>query len=164
MSDLVLMKNIGQLVTPRLAAFSALTAGGSGDNVLVKGVALDRTALGNALSCVVQVATRAVLAATATLSVGGCRLQHGNTPVDGDFVDFATVTVASLTGASGGSTETGLSLGEIDLTMARRYVRLVYTPDLSASGTDTAQVAALVVFAGQDRVASVGHATPVTAY
>ena len=48
--------------------------------------------------------------------------------------------------------------------MARRYVRLVYTPDLSASGTDTAQVAAVVVFAGQDRVASVGHATPATAY
>lgn len=163
MSDIVLLKNVGQLVTPKLAAFSILTAGGTGDNTLVKGTTLDRAALGLALSCVVQVASRAVLAASATLAVTA-KLQHSATTTDGDFTDFATVTVAGLTGGAGGTTETGLSLGEIDLTMAKRYVRVTYTPDLSAASTDTAQVAALVVFAGQDRVASVGHTTPSTTY
>ena len=41
MSDMVLQKNLAQLITPRLAsAFTNVTAGGAGNNVAVTGLTL----------------------------------------------------------------------------------------------------------------------------
>ena len=71
----------------------------------------------------------------------------GAADVSTDYLSaLASTTIA--TGESGGSTETGAySLG-IDTTMCKRYVRVQWTPNLSASGTDTFKIVPLYVQTG----------------
>ena len=68
----------------------------------------------------------------------------------------ATLTSVSATtyatGATGGSTETGTIEINVSLRGARRYVRVNFTPDLSAANTDTAALSAVIVFGGAERL------------
>ena len=64
-----------------------------------------------------------------------------------DFGDaLASVTVA--TGPSGGGTRTGVIELDFDLSGADRYTRLQFTPNLSASATDVAELSAVYILAG----------------
>lgn len=152
-----LTNDIGHLITGvRAAAVTSATAGGSGDNTLVTGTVIDllSTTLfpqGRPKSCKVLLPYTTTLASAETLTLGSVLLEHSS-----DNSTFATLgTVASgtvSTGGSGGTTNTGIYQGlSVNLEGANRYVRIKFTPNLSASGTDTAQIAAVAVFGGFPR-------------
>lgn len=143
--------NIDAFIGAAPASDSAsATAGGTGDNTLVTGLAIDRFAKSNPLSVSFVARYKAVLAAAATLSLGW----SVETAIDSAFtapVVLATGASAVIdTGASGGSTQRGVFRIPCDLAGALQYVRLKFTPDLSASGTDTAEISVVAVLGGQD--------------
>ncbi len=54
-----------------------------------------------------------------------------------------------LTGPSGGAAQRATKEIDVDLSGFNRYVRVKFTPDMSATGTDTAELAAVAILAGQ---------------
>jgi hypothetical protein len=154
MSDIVLQKNVAALGSlRRLSDQAALTAGGSGDATTVTGITIDRQAFGNGSmpdSAELAVLFAATLASGATLSV---TFDVQDSADNSSFTDYATTAaIVAATGPSGGGTVKGQVTQGFNLKGARRYVRLTYLPDLSASGTDTATVIATGFFAGFDRL------------
>ena len=67
-----------------------------------------------------------------------------------DYGDAVAATVVA-TGETGGSTETGVAVATFDVSGANRYIRLQFTPNASASGTDTAAIQAVAILGGQKR-------------
>lgn len=147
------IRSIGDLIAVhRAAANTAATAGGSGDNTEVVGVILDRAAMGYPQSCVVAVPFTATLAAAATLSIAW-DIDSGNASnLSGSEVLDSAATQVVATGPSGGGTVTGTFEANVSLAGAGRYVRLNFTPNLSAANTDTAALSAVMVFGGADRL------------
>lgn len=146
----VYMTDIGSLVSEKIgSAFASATAGGTGDNTAVTGTSIDRAAIGNPLCAEVAVLYSATLAATKTLTLKTVKIEDS---ADGStWADYATFDDAVVaTGATGGSTEAGAAAYKVNLSGARRYVRVDFTPDLSATGTDTASAVAAWVFGGFD--------------
>ncbi|NFV80004.1 hypothetical protein [Magnetospirillum aberrantis] len=135
------------------AAHASATAGGTGDNTEVTGVTIDLQGLGNRFGSVAFVfAATATLAATKTLTVAA-EIETGDASDMSDAADLVTSsTVLTLTGATGGSTETGTAKLGVSLEYAKRYIRIKYTPNLSATGTDTAAVQAVAIFGGAERL------------
>lgn len=149
----VKIRSIGDLIAVRRAAANtAVTAGGGGDAAAVTGVVIDRAELGWPQSCVLAIPFTATLAAAATLSVAYA-LQEGNAS---NLSDAATLQSAAAqvvaTGPGGGGTVTGTLEVNASLAGAGRYVRLNFTPDLSAANTDTAALSAVIVFGAAERV------------
>ena len=145
--------NIDAYIGAAPAADSAsLTAGGTGDNTLVTGLAIDRFAQGYPLSASFVLRYKAVLAAAATISLA----YSIETAVDSAFTAPVVLQTAASavvdTGAAGGSTQRGVFRIPVNLEGALQYVRLKFTPDLSAANTDTAEVSAVAVLGGQDRL------------
>jgi len=121
-------------------ASTAVTAGGTGDDVEIVGSTLDRLALPKAESVVFEIPCKAILAATKTLVVTGKIQDSAN---GSDWTDLvASGTLLTLTGGAGGSTEYGVARLGVDLSQARRYVHVCATPNLSATATDTAEIGA----------------------
>ena len=152
--NIVIQRDIQALLTAKIASvFDSATAGGTGDNTAVLGTAIDRLAMaGVALNAEIILAFSAVLAATATLTLKTVKVQDS---ADGStWADFATFTDPGVvaTGPTGGGTVAGVVKFGVNLGSARRFVRVDYTPDLSASGTDTCQVLAVLNFGGFDRL------------
>lgn len=122
-----------------------IVAGGAGDNTEVDCAYVDRRAFAS---------LKAVIAYTATLQAGETLKIAANLQDDADGVgmgtDFgdalASTTIA--TGPSGGGTRTGVIELDFDLSGANRYTRLQFTPNLSASGTDVAELSAVYILAG----------------
>ena len=122
-----------------------IVAGGSGDNTEVDCAYVDRRGFAS---------LKAVIAYTATLQVGETLKIAANLQDDADGVgvgtDFgdalASTTVA--TGPGGGGTRTGVIELDFDLSGADRYARLQFTPNLSASATDVAELSAVYILAG----------------
>jgi hypothetical protein len=138
-----------EIAVRRAAANTAVTAGGGGDNSAVTGVIIDRASLGWAESLVVAIPFTTTLAAAQTLSVNWT-LQHGE---DSGLSDAATLaTSGAAVVATGAGTVAGQVEGGVSLRGARRYVRLNFTPDLSAGSTDTAALSAVLVFGGANRL------------
>lgn len=153
--------NIGGWIdTARAVDSLTWTAGGSGDNTAITGQVTDRTALGaggkaTALSASITISWKAVQAISNTLTLKSIKLQHGSLANGSDMADlfnsgntssFADVVVDT---GSGGTDRGRLKL-DVDLASAKQYIRLVFTPDLSAANTDTGQVEAQFVFGGDD--------------
>lgn len=131
----------------------AVTAGGAGDATESNGVWVDREAeaSGMAMSAKLIIAYEAVLADTKSLSLA-VNIQDDAAGDGGDPADFGTAYANTvIVTSSGGTTERGTVELDFDLSAARRYVRSQVTPDLSASGTDTAQIVATWVFFGAPR-------------
>jgi len=127
-------------------AVTAATAGGSGDATEVNGVTLDTAALSARPNSVLFVVdAKATLAATKSLTI------TANLQDSADGSNWADITdpavILTLTSAAGG-TEVGVGTLGYDLSRARRYVRIQATPDLSATGTDTASICGVAVFGG----------------
>lgn len=142
-------KNIGAAIKTVFAAGPTnLTAAGAGDNTLVNGAGIDLQALGLPQSAVLAFPFKGVLASAATLSLAYAVQDSADNT---NFTNLAgNVTSAAIsTGGSGGTTNTGVIELDVALDGARRYIRAAYTPDLSAGGTDTANVMAVFVFGGQ---------------
>mgnify|MGYP000246303203 CR=1 FL=1 len=126
---------------------TAVTAGGTGDATEIDGASIDTTALGvKAQSVLFSIPCRAVLGATQTLTVIGNLQDSADNSTWADINDSATLL--TLTGGSGGTTETGVARMGFDLTRARRYVRCQVTPDLNRANTDTAVIGAGVATFG----------------
>lgn len=139
----ILQTDIGSVITNRLAAFAAITAGGAGDGAAVNGVAIDRGALGLPGSALVAIFHQATLAAGQTLSVGAVKVQDS---ADGaSWADFAALPAPGVVATATGG---GQTIAKVCLTGARRYVRLVFTADLSAANTDTATLVGAWTFGG----------------
>ncbi|MFP1646112.1 hypothetical protein [Pontitalea aquivivens] len=147
------IRSIGDLVAVRRAAANtAVTAGGAGDNTEVAGVILDRAAIGFPQSAVVAIPFTATLAAGATLSIAW-DIDEGNNSGLSDAEVLASAAAAVVaTGPVGGGTVSGTFEANVPLSGAGRYVRLNFTPNLSAANTDTAALSAVVVFGGMDRL------------
>lgn len=135
----------------RLSAHAAGTAGGSGDNTAVTGSTIDRMSGGSlAGSAALAIVGETTLAAAATLSLAWT-LQHS---ADGsNWATYASSTNAVIsTGATGGSTNLIELEIPVDLNSANRFVRLNFTPDLSAANTDTFALRAVGFLSGYDRL------------
>lgn len=132
------------------AAYATATAAGTGDNTATEGASIDPAALPCRFESVAfLLAATATLAATKTLTVSA-KIEHY---VDGAWADLvAATTVLTLTGAAGGSTETGAGKIGVSLEYAEGPVRVSFTPNLSATATDTAAVQVLAVFGGAERM------------
>lgn len=131
---------------------STATAGGSGDNTLVTGLVIDRFALGLPLSAAFLLRYKAVLAQAATLSIA-YSIETDDASNFPAAVTLQSATTAVVdTGATGGSTQRGIFRIPVDLAGAKQYIRLKYTPDLSASGTDTFEGSAIAVLGGQENL------------
>jgi len=147
------LRDIGSLVSVRRAAANtAVTAGGAGDNALVTGVIIDRAALGWPESAVLAIPFTATLGASETLTIGYI-VQEGNNSGLSDQQTLRTASPAVVTsGPGGGGTVTGTFEIDLNLRSAGRYVRANWTPDLSRANTDTAALAAVMVFGGANRL------------
>jgi hypothetical protein len=131
------------------------TAAGSGDNTEVDGAVIDRkhpTEGGLAMSAKLMLPFTTTLGGAETLKFA-VQVQSGALADGSDMADYGTgiATTTVATGDSGGSTETGVAEVDIDLSGAGRYVRVQPTPNLSASGTDTAEWAAIMALFGDSR-------------
>ncbi len=152
MKTTALGRDDAALLTPAYAApETAVTAGGAGDNTEVTTAALDlRDQFGTTryTSLTLLLAASATLTASQSLALKAVRFQHSD---DGTtWVDVAAgVVLATITGTGAvtGAAKLGCNLVE-----AKRFVRAKYTPDLSASGTDTAKVGAAFVLSGPSRI------------
>lgn len=140
----ILQTDIGSVITARAgSAVAALTAGGAGDAAAVNGLAIDRQALGLPASALVTLLFTAALGAGKTLSITAFKIQDSG---DGaSWADFTAFTTPGVVATASGS---GQTVAKVCLTGARRYVRIVFQPDLSAADTDTATVAAHWTFGG----------------
>lgn len=148
------------------AAYTLATAGGGGDNTAVTGTTLNRRSLYQNGSlgtlttnlphyAVFAIAYEAILAAAATLTIKDVLVEHST---DGsNWTTFASQAATPRpngwpaagvvdTGGAGGSTQRGVVKFGISLIGANQYVRMKFTPDLSAANTDTAKLMLVVEF------------------
>lgn len=137
----------------RAAGNNTALAAGTGDATEVNGAWIDRkSAQGIALSAKLVIEFTTTLAGTKTLGFG-VNFQDA-TDISGagaaDYGDVYARRVAA-TGGSGGSTETDTFELDVDLGGARQFIRAQITPDLDASGTDTAAWSAIYMLYGDQR-------------
>lgn len=151
MADIVSIKNVGAYLTPRIgSAFASATAGGAGNSVAVNGVVIDRFTINTPRSAKLSVYYSATLGANKTFGLSSLAVQDsadGNTWAAYYSAPAAPGTVATDSGA--GSTVSGQVSLDVDLNMAREFVRAVYTPVLNATSIDTATTLAVFVFGGE---------------
>ncbi|BCH33130.1 hypothetical protein MesoLjLc_50600 [Mesorhizobium sp. L-8-10] len=130
------------------------TAGGSGDATEVNGDWVDRelASVGRALSAKLVIAFTAALGQDETLTFA-MNFQDATSLAGAGAADFSDAVTATTvaTGDSGGSTETGTFEVDIDLSGAKQFIRTQVTPNLSASGTDTCEWSAILMFYGDHR-------------
>lgn len=141
------LKNAGAWAKALFGAINkTATAGGAGDNTAVNGGWIDRLEFH---SLKVAIGYTAALGEGNTLRFAG-QLQHNSSPEDTGAASFgaAIPTTLAATGAAGGSTETGTVEADYDLTMAKRYIRFVATPDLNRANTDTTEWAMVYLLMG----------------
>ncbi len=139
--------NIGSYLAVKRASDNAsATAAGSGDATEVTGSGIDRSAIGMPVSAILAVSYKTVLAAAKTLSVAAA---IDDSPDGTTWTVYTSAANAVLeTAGTGALTARGVLELSADLQKANRYVRARFTPDLSATGTDTAELAAAFVFGG----------------
>lgn len=150
MADMVTQHNIGGYGSLRtLSAVSSAVAGGAGNGTQVSGIVLDRQGFGISgmpETAVVGIVYTAALAAGKTLSIA---YDIQTSPDGTNWTPFASASAAVVaTGPTGGGTMNGELNVPLDLTGAQRYLQVLYTPDLSATSTDTAETVAVGFFAG----------------
>jgi hypothetical protein len=130
---------------------ASAVAGGAGNNTLVTGLALDRAVLSYPLSASFAVRYKAALGAGNTISLSASVETAADSAFATGTTVLATFPVAVVdTGAAGGSTQRGVVRFPVDLAGSQEFVRVKFTPVLSAANTDTAELAAIAILGGQD--------------
>jgi len=156
--NFALGRDLAQLVdiVPALA-HTNVTAGGSGDATDANGVSIDQAAAGRQKAeCITfVVVAEATLASAQTLS-NAIRVQDSaNGSSWADVVDprvpSATFSTAA-TSAAGVATNQTVAKLSVPTEYLRQYVRVVATPNLSASGTDTARLQGVAILSGLAKV------------
>lgn len=153
MADMVSIKNVAATVTGRLAsAFpGAAAAGQASNNAAVNGSVLQRSTMRTPRSIAVTLAWSATLGANNTFGFTALKLQDSADGVT--FADYAVLTPPGTvaTGPAGGGAVSGATTMGVGLAGARDYLRVVYTPSLSAAAADTANALAVAIFSVADR-------------
>lgn len=151
MSDFVVQRDVQALLTAKLASgFASATAGGAGNGVVVTGPSIDRLASGSIpLNAEIMLAYSTTLAATKTLAFTAVSIQDSADNVT--FAAYQAFTDPGVVG-TGAGTLTGVLKLSAALGSARRFIRLLFTPTLSNTATDTASAVALLNLAGFDRI------------
>lgn len=171
MNPLVMAKDLANMIIPVAATgHVSATAGGTGNNTAVTGLTIDRqalqpygaaTAIDNAtpIGAVFLLHYEAALGSGDTLSINAVKVEHSadgstwSTYADQSAVasdinyDWPAAGVVD-TGAAGGSTQRGVVAFGTNLQGAMRYVRFDFTPDLSATSTDTASISVSAALTG----------------
>lgn len=138
----MLVDNQAKKLLPKFVGFSDAVAGGSGDNTAVENSAgIDTAGYSSAL---IVVSGSTTLAEDETLAV---TVSTDDSADNSTFADKETLATAVTyaTGDTGGSTETGAVAYAIDLDSYERYLKVSFTPNLSASGTDTSDLNCVVI-------------------
>jgi hypothetical protein len=172
-NELLIAKDLESIINPAISSvYSTATAGGTGDNTEVVGATIDRlTLVRNTVALtgavpiggVFMIYYEAVLQATYTLTIKNALVEDSadgstwatvfdQTGVAGPIPPAWPAAGVVDTGATGGSTQRGVMFFGTDLRKCRRYVRFDFTPDLSASGTDTLKTVGIAVLSGFDEV------------
>jgi hypothetical protein len=174
-NPLITGKNLDSItLSVAASAYVASTAGGSGDNTLVTGLTIDRLNLTpngakgtipnvSPFGAMFLVSYEAALAAAATLSIVAAKVEDSADGTTWATIYDITGSAAPVpptwpaagvvdTGGTGGSTQRGVVTFMTDIKKARRYVRFDFTPDLSATGTDTGKFIVSAVLSGIDEV------------
>lgn len=154
----MIVRNIGAYINGRPVGFVSATAAGSGDATEVDG---DFQSIKGFASGALVVSYVAVLAQDETLSIA-CNVQDADDASGTGAADYGDLfeNAVVATGGTGGSTERGVVVldvdflggtqGDADGSCAREFMGGQFTPDLSAAGTDTAEVAAILILGGAD--------------
>lgn len=144
-------KDVGAYIKPvRAGAEVDVTAGGSGDATEVNSAWIDRKdfeSMEFILSYTATLGAAATLALIANVQDADDASGNGAADVSTSFLSALSSTTLA-TGDSGGSTETGVYALGVDLTRLKRYVRVQWTPNLSAANTDTAKLSQLAILGG----------------
>lgn len=135
-----------ELLRCQLGKVSTATAAGTGDDTAVNCDAVD--VHGNYGFMKVALAYSAALTSTKTLSITA-KVETSDVSNFATKSDFGTAMAkTAVAGGEDVTSAAGVLEFDFDLRGAKRYVRFVYTPDLSASGTDTATLCATYVLGG----------------
>ncbi len=121
-----------------------VVAGGAGDDVYQVGEEIDRQGFG----CLLALLTAQCVLATSQTAVFSMKLQHSAVSGSG-FTDFGT-TVATVTITDAVANERGKLELALDLSEAKRYVKVLAKANLSAASVDTADFGVGVVLGGAD--------------
>jgi hypothetical protein len=148
-------KNIGQFIHAAFAcAVASQTAGAA---AAVTGVAIDRFAVPGAgpipLSCSVLYSITGTLASTHTMSLAYSIQDSADGTTFANMLEQGGDVVAAtveLTGNVGGTAQNLLIKQDVDLSGAREFIRVSFTPSFSASSVDTVVVSPVVVFGGMN--------------
>lgn len=116
---------------------ASFTAAGTGDNTAVTGASIDRRDFG---SGVLTIYWKTTLGASETLKIAAEYQESDDDSTWGTATSLYAATTVKTGAVTAGY---GVKESDVDLSTKKRYIRFNFTPDLSASGTDTA-----VVFAG----------------
>lgn len=142
--------HIEAAVVRRFAANLAITAAAGQDGQAQTGIIIDRYDAKGSNFMVVVFPYTATLADTKVLKFSSVLVEHSDASDLSGAATFCTcvdTTPATIaTGKTGGTTETGCKSYSVPISGAKRYLRLKYTPDLDASGTDTAALSAVAIF------------------
>ena len=141
--------HIGRGAMPNLA----VTAAGSGDASEVTGGSIDRLGLGSVYqSATLYVTSTGTLQSGETMTIAA---NFQDSADDSTFADHGTVLAATTVhNAAGGAltASVGQAKLDVDLSAARRYVLVQVTADMSATGTDTANIQGVIVFGGAEEL------------
>lgn len=139
-------QGLAETLAARFAAISSATAAGTGDATEVDGAYIDRQGFS---SLKVVIAYKAVLTQAKTLSIAA-NLQDATSSAGAGVADYGDAMASAIvaTGPTGGGTVAGVAELDFDVSGANQYVRVQYTPDLNASGTDTVTMSAVYILGG----------------
>jgi hypothetical protein len=142
-----MMRDIGAYILAVFADFVPnIVAAAGGDNTESSGVYIDRQDYNSAK---VVITYEAVLGEDETLSVAA-NVQDASDSSGTGVADYgdALANAVVATGGSGGSTEQGTVVLDVNLDEAKQFIRTQFTPDLSAANTDTAEISVTVILGG----------------
>ncbi len=146
---LSLLRDIGAYIKQTFAGYADVVAAGSGDDTEVDGPWTDRLGFD---SLVASIAWQTTLTDLKTLSIA-MNLQDADTDAGVGAGDFGTALASTVQVTSaGGGVEVGVTSLDFDLSDAKRYVRLQFTPDLDAASADLADLIGQLILGGAQEV------------
>jgi hypothetical protein len=138
-----------------------ITSGAGNDGVVVDGPDIDRNAFSDrGMSASFLIGVVSVLDDGETCIIES-QIQDSDDGItyadyDGSIAGAGTHPTTTLTGGTGGSTETVCHKHDIDLRTARRYIHIQTELTLSRGATDTAAYGGVVVIGGQQELPGTG--------
>ena len=145
MGGVARLRDIGALISPRGGGAARITAAGAGDNTEVNGPWIDRTGFESVMA---SVAWRTTLTAAKTLAIAG-NLQDATSAAGAAAADFGTALASIVVSTGAQTTLDGVTrIGDFDLSDARQFIRLQFTPDLNAGSADIGDLAGQLILGG----------------